>query len=261
MSRTCSQCQSPILETQRFCRYCGHRLGEGLQDYVETQMYGPPPLQPTHLTEPISLYPSWSPTAAPETTPLVVKRCSRTRHRLLVLVLLGAMGGGIYWIHTMRMLVAEVVEQSPPDIPEVGLEIMPEPLAAPGPPLDAPPMASPPQAPGHPSGNEIQQQISKMLREQAALTQQEIEWLRRRLERDGAISNEQREALLEKIRVLQEEQPGILAAAEALQSEALQNLAPGIVLTEEVLKSVEAELKRHQIQVDLSHLDDHPNQP
>lgn len=261
MSRTCSRCQSPILETQRFCRYCGHRLDEGLQDYVETRMYGPPPLQPTHVTEPVSVYSSWSSSAAPETTPLVVKRCSRTPRGLLVLVLLGAMGGGIYWARHTRTPVAEVVEQAPPDIPEVGLEVGPAPLAAPAPPLAAPSMPSPPQMPGHPSSNEIQQRISKMLREQAALTQQKIELLRRRLEREGAISDQQREALLEKIKALQEERLGILAAAEALQSEALQNLVPGIALTEEVLKSVEAELKRHRIQVDLSHLDGHPNKP
>jgi hypothetical protein len=171
------------------------------------------------------------------------------------------MCGSVYWVRHTRTPVAEVVEQSPPEVPEVGLEVGPEALPALAPPQAAPPMPSPPQMPDHISGSKIHQQISQLLSEQAALTQQKIELLRRRLERDGAISDQQREALLEKIKALQEERRGVLAAAEALKSEALQDLVPGIALTEEVLKSVEAELKRHQIQVDLSHLDGHPNKP
>lgn len=95
MSRTCPQCQAQILETQRFCRYCGYRLDEGLQDYVETMTYNQPRLPVAPRVEGYSGYPTWSPPVAGETTPL--RQCARRSKLLygvLALILVGALGVG-----------------------------------------------------------------------------------------------------------------------------------------------------------------------
>jgi len=126
--------------------------------------------------------------------------------------------------------------------------------------LAPPAWPAPPPKPDHVSGRGIHQQIGKLLSEHAALTQQKIDLLRRRLEMDGTMSDMQREALLKEIKALQEERLGVLAAAEALKSEALQGLLQNLVSTEDILKTVQAELKRHKIQVDLKDLNVHLNE-
>ncbi|MBI3951681.1 MAG: hypothetical protein HY314_14625 [Acidobacteria bacterium] len=70
------------------------------------------------------------------------------------------------------------------------------------------------------------------------------------------VPEDYRHALLEQIRALQEERLGVLAALEALKSDALQNLLRGVNPGEDVLKKVEAELKHLNIGVDLKGVDD-----
>jgi len=98
MSRTCPQCQAQILETQRFCRYCGYRLDEGLQDYVETMTYNQTPLPAAPRIEGYSGYPSWSPPVTGETSPLAPgARRSKLVYGVLVLILAGALGVGSFF--------------------------------------------------------------------------------------------------------------------------------------------------------------------
>ena len=71
MPLACPQCTAAIVESQRFCRYCGYRLDEGLQDFVDTATYD-------KNTTPVSqspgpLYTILSPMVTAPTSPLEVR--------------------------------------------------------------------------------------------------------------------------------------------------------------------------------------------
>ncbi len=42
MAMSCPRCNAQILDTQRFCRFCGYRLDQGIQDYTNTALFDPP---------------------------------------------------------------------------------------------------------------------------------------------------------------------------------------------------------------------------
>ena len=43
-SQNCPQCQAQMLREMRFCRACGYRLGEGVEDYTATRRFDAPPV-------------------------------------------------------------------------------------------------------------------------------------------------------------------------------------------------------------------------
>jgi len=91
--------------------------------------------------------------------------------------------------------------------------------------------------------------ITRLLSNHAALIERRIDLLQQRLDSGQWLSARQRQAMLDKIKELEQERLATLAAAEVLNnSEALQNLLGGIIPTEEILKSIEVERK---------HLDKH----
>jgi S1-C subfamily serine protease len=47
---TCPNCRAQLLPEMRFCRMCGHRLGEGVAEYVETLRFDGPPPRPALST-------------------------------------------------------------------------------------------------------------------------------------------------------------------------------------------------------------------
>lgn len=252
MDRTCPRCQSPILATQRFCRYCGHRLDDAHQQYVETRPYEQFTPPGTKTADQPAFYPSWSPAVGAHTTPLIVGRRSKVFHRLFVMLLLCAVGIGLgrFLLHKVTWPSVQIGEDVAGEIPNNSMAPVPLPRPAPASP------SSPSRPPAPPtlsqvSGIEIQHRISKLLAEQAAQTQREIEQLQRRLERERGMSDPERESLLHQIEALQQERLGVLTATDALSSAALQNLLHNVASTEDILKSVEAELRRHNIKINL----------
>jgi hypothetical protein len=86
----------------------------------------------------------------------------------------------------------------------------------------------------------------------AALTERKIDRLQRRLDSDKWLSAEQRQAILDQIKELEQQRLATLAVAEVFKnkSEALQNLLRGVIPTEEILKTIEVELQhlnKHRI--------------
>jgi hypothetical protein len=93
--------------------------------------------------------------------------------------------------------------------------------------------------------------INKLLLH-AALTERKIDRLQRRLDLDKWLSAEQRQAILDQIKELEQQRLATLAVAEVFKnkSEALQNLLRGVIPTEEILKTIEVELQhlnKHRI--------------
>ncbi|MBI3949872.1 MAG: PDZ domain-containing protein [Acidobacteria bacterium] len=102
MTRQCPQCQAPILDMQRFCRYCGYRLDEGLQDYVETATMDQTQSPAPYAAQYPSGYQSWSPMGSQPAC--LMRGAWRSkfryglpvgRHGMLSLILVCALGAGI----------------------------------------------------------------------------------------------------------------------------------------------------------------------
>ncbi|HXF06243.1 MAG TPA: PDZ domain-containing protein [Blastocatellia bacterium] len=91
MTLTCPRCRAPIVEGQRFCRYCGYRLDQGLQDVIPTEPLGPTS-PPTPSADPFQVG-SWSDPAFPSRTWDVDRKRRRWRITLLALGL-GVLIGG-----------------------------------------------------------------------------------------------------------------------------------------------------------------------
>lgn len=100
MQMTCPQCNAQIVQTQRFCRYCGYRLDHGVQDYTATETL-------TNTAPPVYVPDPYSSGSAPWMMPAPMvdetKRMSRGRRRrkffffLSGLVLSCALAGGVIY--------------------------------------------------------------------------------------------------------------------------------------------------------------------
>ena len=72
----CPSCDATLVAGLRFCRMCGYRLGEGVEEYVATQRLDPsaprPFAAPSQATDPFAARPTWgaAPLQAPGTVPL-----------------------------------------------------------------------------------------------------------------------------------------------------------------------------------------------
>jgi membrane-associated protease RseP (regulator of RpoE activity) len=51
--QNCPQCQAQMLREMRFCRNCGYRLGEGVEDYTATRRFDAPPVATANATAPL----------------------------------------------------------------------------------------------------------------------------------------------------------------------------------------------------------------
>lgn len=91
MMLTCPQCRAPVVEGQRFCRYCGFRLDQGLQDAIPTELLGSR-RSPTPSADPL-LEGSWSDLTVPSPTGTLGRKRRRWRVALLA-VGLGIVIGG-----------------------------------------------------------------------------------------------------------------------------------------------------------------------
>jgi membrane-associated protease RseP (regulator of RpoE activity) len=94
----CPQCHAQVMDKQRFCRYCGYRLDQGLQDYVATETFD--------RSSPSTYTPGqYLPRSAPWMTPAPVEttrmRTSHRRRKVLGFVwglaLCCAIAGGIVY--------------------------------------------------------------------------------------------------------------------------------------------------------------------
>jgi membrane-associated protease RseP (regulator of RpoE activity) len=105
----CPSCGSALIGGLRFCRMCGYRLGEGLDEYVPTQRLDPAAAQPfappRPTTDPFAARQTWGaapiqpaqPFGAPAqqsavTSSLLSKACSTNR-------------GGLRWLWTIIVLM------------------------------------------------------------------------------------------------------------------------------------------------------------
>ena len=72
----CPSCDATLVAGLRFCRMCGYRLGEGVEEYVATQRLDPsaprPFAAPSQATDPFAARQTWgaAPLQAPGTVPL-----------------------------------------------------------------------------------------------------------------------------------------------------------------------------------------------
>jgi membrane-associated protease RseP (regulator of RpoE activity) len=72
----CPSCNATLVAGLRFCRMCGYRLGEGVEEYVATQRLDPsaprPFAAPSQATDPFAPRPTWgaAPLQTPGTVPL-----------------------------------------------------------------------------------------------------------------------------------------------------------------------------------------------
>lgn len=91
MAMKCPQCSGQILDSQRFCRFCGYRLDQGVQDYTSTVVLD----QPASMTGPALGYGSppapWMPPAYGTTAPPI--RRSRCRRRVVIALMVFAAFG------------------------------------------------------------------------------------------------------------------------------------------------------------------------
>jgi hypothetical protein len=246
---TCPQCQAPIVETQRFCRFCGHRVGEDLQEYVTTKTFVPP-------TSPAaSPHPTTSPMAPPvvnETLPLTTPIKVKSNRAWLVLGLLaaavvGAFGAGAFFFWIQPDPPVGRIEGTIPQPPRP-----PEPPMAPHPELAPPPTPptapKPPKPARRPADVVAPTEISQLLREHAALLQEKIDILRKDLAMEDRMSPRRRMALLREMKQLQRDKLGVLMAAEAIkgQSEALRGLSEAPIAAESLVRIIEGELRAFQ---------------
>lgn len=253
MTKTCPQCAAPILEMQRFCRYCGHRLDHGLQDYIETEFIDESNSPNVHPGDSASPTPTWMPMTASPTTPLEKKR--RRPRTIAALVLLLA----------LSFLGANLLFSSWSSEPETAVTIPPPPPSPPPPPPKEPPLPTRPQpstspAPTRPApGERIERRIGRLLSQRAVRLQREIDSLKRRLQHSQELSDRERRALLAKIEELENKRLEVLAAVKILQSETLRDLLRGNLLKEDALRAVEEELNKLDVQIDGNRVETKPN--
>ena len=66
---TCPSCGATLVAGLRFCRMCGYRLGEGVEEYVPTQRFDPSSMPkaapPPPATDPFTPRATWGPGPAP----------------------------------------------------------------------------------------------------------------------------------------------------------------------------------------------------
>ncbi|RMG55611.1 MAG: zinc-ribbon domain-containing protein [Acidobacteria bacterium] len=249
MAKTCPQCRAPILETQRFCRYCGHRLDHGFQDYIDTERADEPVPQGAHPGNVASEAPTWIPMAASPTTPLEKRRRRPGLITALVsLFVVAILGAGLLFFSWL------------PGEPKTTVTLPATPPSPPERPPSPPPSPAQPRASTSPTptrrtpGQRIERRIGQLLAQRAIRLQHEIDSLKRRLQHSEELSDRERQELLAKVEELENKRLEVLAAVKILQSETLRDLLRRRLLKEDALRAVEEELNKLDI-----HIDEEPN--
>jgi membrane-associated protease RseP (regulator of RpoE activity) len=104
----CPSCDATLVAGLRFCRMCGYRLGEGVEEYVQTQLLNggaPRVAAPSSATDPFAARATWghAPLQTPGTTSLTPRDSSSVRNWASACN--PRRGGWMVWIIMMIVLL------------------------------------------------------------------------------------------------------------------------------------------------------------
>jgi membrane-associated protease RseP (regulator of RpoE activity) len=111
---TCPNCRAELVAGLRFCRMCGFRLGEGVEEYTETRRFDPaaPPLAPTAQKDapppPYAQPGTWQPAPMQPMRPLATAQPAAVQGRRWTKLFKPWRWGWVGWIVLSLVIMAAV---------------------------------------------------------------------------------------------------------------------------------------------------------